>query len=508
MKIAEGSLCLRGLRGAGRLIGDRYRQGCVDAFLTWLGRWIKTVWRGCAIRRAIVFNGAIARSWPDSVICRILTEIVNFVSSIAYVLYPVLRGSAVWKFFCALDRQLYVLLSWLILALLVVPHENWNNTYSFAATLVFWFIASVAVRKGERTRFKLSELTPWTVGFAFLLVLSCVISVAPGDSVRYLCFHLTCMLLVILCVTVIESVRQLVRLEIFAMFGLLICSGCAWYQRVTGVEVDPMMVDLTVNQDMPGRVFSFFENPNAFGIVIVLLLPTAFALLIRTRSHWVRLLSVVTIVASLPALVMTYSRGAWLGFLVALVIFFIIQWPKLLPLLIVLGLLCVPALPDAVVHRIFTMGNTTDSSVNSRIPVYKAMLGLIRDYPLTGVGLGSDAVREAVSRGGDYHSTTLFVHGHNIYLQIWAETGIFGLIAFLGTMFTAARDGMRVIVGKKAHPMLRSLTAAGIAGLAGTLVFSLADYPWSYPRVMTIFWVVFALLLTAIHLAKCQAKGE
>ena len=185
-----------------------------------------------------------------------------------------------------------------------------------------------------------------------------------------------------------------------------------------------------------------------------------------------------------------------------------IQWPKLLPLLILLGLLVLPIMPATIVHRVFSMFNSADSSVNSRIPVYQAMLALIRDHPLLGVGLGSDAVRTAIADGGYYHSTTLFVHGHNLYLQIWAETGVFGLIAFLGTMFTAARDGMRVIVGRKAQPLLRSLAAAGIAGLAGTLVFSLADYPWSYPRVMTIFWIVFALLLTTVRLAKRQAAGE
>ncbi|MBR2666903.1 MAG: O-antigen ligase family protein [Oscillospiraceae bacterium] len=508
MKQARESLCWRGIRGTGLWIGRRYQSGCVAAFFRWLGGWINAIWRGSAIRRAIVHNGAVARSWESSIFCRILTEIVNFVSSIAYVLYPVLRGSVVWKFFCALDRQLYVLISWVILALLVVPNDNWNNTYSFAAVLIFWFIASVAVRKDQRFRFKLSELTPWTVAFAFFVCLSCVFSVSRSDSVRYLCFHMTCMLLVILCVTVIEKTRQLVRLDIFAMFGLIAASGCAWYQKITGVEVDEMMVDLTVNQDTPGRVFSFFENPNAFGIVIVMLLPIALALLIRSKSFWVRLLAVVAILSSFPALMMTYSRGAWVGLAVALVLFFIIQWPKLTPLLILLCLLALPAMPDTILHRVFSMLNSTDSSVNSRIPVYKAMLGLIREHPITGVGLGSDAVRSAIASSGHYHSTTLFVHGHDIYLQIWAETGIFGLITFLGAMFTAIRDGMRVIVCRKAQPMLRSLTAAGVSGLAGTLVFSIADYPWSYPRVMTIFWLMFAMLLTAIRLAKREADGE
>ena len=44
---------------------------------------------------------------------------------------------------------------------------------------------------------------------------------------------------------------------------------------------------------------------------------------------------------------------------------------------------------------------------------------------------------------------------------------------------------------------------------AGVLLDCMADYLWNYPRVMVIFWFVFAILLSGIKLARRAAqRGE
>jgi O-antigen ligase len=154
-----------------------------------------------------------------------------------------------------------------------------------------------------------------------------------------------------------------------------------------------------------------------------------------------------------------------------------------------------------VYHRLLSVFNSSDTSISSRVPVYNATFGLIGDYPVTGVGLGNQLLKQMIDKGGYYHNATPFIHAHDIYLQIWAEMGIFGLLAFLGSMLTALHRGMCAVVGKNGPPVLRGLAAAGISGLAGILLFGLVDYPWSYPRVMTVFWMLFALTVTAARLA-------
>lgn len=46
------------------------------------------------------------------------------------------------------------------------------------------------------------------------------------------------------------------------------------------------------------------------------------------------------------------------------------------------------------------------------------------------------------------------------------------------------------------------VTIGGAASMAGILVCGIADYIWNYPRVMVVFWFVFAVMLSGVKLAK------
>ena len=49
---------------------------------------------------------------------------------------------------------------------------------------------------------------------------------------------------------------------------------------------------------------------------------------------------------------------------------------------------------------------------------------------------------------------------------------------------------------------VRMVTIGGAASMAGILVCGIADYIWNYPRVMVVFWFVFAVMLSGVKLAK------
>ncbi|MEI3580905.1 MAG: hypothetical protein V8Q30_13475 [Acutalibacteraceae bacterium] len=60
----------------------------------------------------------------------------------------------------------------------------------------------------------------------------------------------------------------------------LVSSLYGVYQRIQGVEANEAYVDVTVNAGMPGRVESYFDNPNTFAEVLILLLPLVLALIL------------------------------------------------------------------------------------------------------------------------------------------------------------------------------------------------------------------------------------
>lgn len=184
---------------------------------------------------------------------------------------------------------------------------------------------------------------------------------------------------------------------------------------------------------------------------------------------------------------------------------FVFLWNrKLIPGAILLGVMAIPFLPDTIFNRILTIFNLEDTSTSSRFPLYEAALELIHARPVRGAGLGTDAVRTAIKDLNLYHGTAPFVHSHSLYLQIWLETGLIGILSYVAAMISGLKMAAKAV--KLRCPVeVRMVTIGAASAVAGILVDCLADYPWNYPRVMVIFWFVFAILLAGIKLARRAA---
>jgi len=309
----------------------------------------------------------------------------------------------------------------------------------------------------------------------------------------------------LLTISAVRHAEDLKRLAAGAGTAVLISSLYAVYQRIQGVEVNKSYVDLTVNADMPGRVESFFDNPNTFAEVLILLLPLMVGLLLCAKHWYSRLLAAGVFLVGVAALGMTYSRASWVGIAIAAVVFVFLWKPKLIPAFVLLCILCVPLLPATIWHRILTITNTSDSSTTSRIPLYEAAFATIKKSPLSGAGLGTAAVQQFISDHNLYHAEAPYVHAHNIYLELWVEAGILGFVGFFGSMLWNIKNAARQ-VRHCADSAARTITIACVASLCGAMVAGLADYLWNYPRVMSIFWFVFAMAIAGIKVCHSSEK--
>ena len=203
------------------------------------------------------------------------------------------------------------------------------------------------------------------------------------------------------------------------------------------------------------------------------------------------------------ALGMTYSRASWVGMACAMVVMVFLWKPRLIPGFVVLSCLAIPFLPDTIWNRILTIANPADSSTASRIPLYEAAVEVIKQSPVTGAGLGTAATQDYIRDFNLYHGDAPFVHAHNFYLQVWIEAGLLGIVGFVGSMLWNIKRAAHTVrhCGDSAA---RTLTCAAASALCGAMVCGLADYLWNYPRVMCIFWFVFAVALSGTKI--CRAK--
>jgi putative inorganic carbon (HCO3(-)) transporter len=248
------------------------------------------------------------------------------------------------------------------------------------------------------------------------------------------------------------------------------------------------------------RAYGTFEQPNPYGGYLGLVLPLAYGVLLGTRTFGIRqfvnswgrhestnlratnfLLALLGLATMGAALIMSWSRGAWLGFAAAFILTNLAYSQRgavlfaLLCLLIasVLLLGSIQALPQTMIQRltdflpylhVFDVRGVklTDANyaVVERMAHWQAAWGMFGDRPWLGVGIGNyEPVYPAYSLPG---WTEPLGHAHNYYLNIAAEAGLVGLAAYLALWGAAFWQAWKVIQATQGY--WRGV-AAGILGV-------------------------------------------
>jgi len=385
--------------------------------------------------------------------------------------------------------------------MLVVPHPVWNNLYALALAVLATGLFAVGAASRPSRRLEAERLGPYFVFFLVMALVAFVTSRSVALSVRFVGFYLTLFLIVLLTISSVKTYEQLQLLVSMAVAGVTVAAIYGCYQGIVGVEVQEIQQDMSINAGMPGRVYSFFDNPNNFAEILVMLTPLDFALFLNARTRAGKVTSGFSVAVCCVALGMTYSRSGWLGFALTAVLFLAFENWKLIPVMVVVALCCLPLLPRSIFRRILTIGNTKDSSLFYRFAIYLASGRLMKDHWIKGVGLGSDVLRETFRNyppmfDGDYP-----LHTHNNYLQVWAEMGIVGLAAFVSTLFRQVKSGI-LAFRACSDPRLRRLLVAATAAFCGILLISFAEYTWYYPRNMFFYWFLFGVIGAGVKLVK------
>lgn len=486
-----------------------YEESALCALLERMGAWCGCQIEGSAVLRPLCREGAVARAWPESLLCRLLTFLINLPAWLLHKLYRTLELTFEDSFFARLafemGEETAIAQSWLIMLLWIIPFSHWNNAYSLMGFTLLLVLFHAGAMHRETFRLDLASIGFYPVLLFGAMFLAVAFSYAPSISLRFLFYHISAALCVLVTVSAVRDAADLKRLAAGGGVCVLVSSLYGVYQRVQGVEVNESYVDMTVNAGMPGRVESFFDNPNTFCQVLLLLMPLVLALIFCSRHMAGRLAACGVFAVGLAAAGMTYSRASWVGMACAAVVFVFLWKPRLIPAFAVLCVLCVPLLPTTIWNRILTITNPADTSTSSRIPLYQAALEVIRTSPISGAGLGTAATQAYIKDLNLYHGDAPFVHAHNFYLEVWIEAGLLGIIGFVGSMLWNIKKGAHT-VRHCPDSAARTITCAAVSALCGAMVCGLADYLWNYPRVMCIFWFVFAIAAAGAKICRMEME--
>ena len=287
------------------------------------------------------------------------------------------------------------------------------------------------------------------------------------------------LLIFVLMIGLIDSMARLRRV-VFTLMGSI---------AVTSVYV---LRDWMLNRGFadyrPGGISG---DANYFALCASACLILGLHLALSTRSRWEKLFLYGCLVITSVAFLLAASRGGMLGLAIGLA-FLMFRSRRAVGNLVMLAVLFLPLLlvvPNAMIQRFTNPGHGDEQAVQNRETTWAAGLRMIAAHPITGVGLGKfHSVVLAYENLGELPVLTV---AHNTYIEVAAELGIPGLLAYLALSLASFRGWSRIIRSKDQFhtPLLGEISLGFQAAFIGASVCAFFVSAWW----LRFFWFVLFL---------------
>lgn len=293
-----------------------------------------------------------------------------------------------------------------------------------------------------------------------------------------------------------RAARERIGRSLTVLLGLLsVGSLIMWASGTSSPEAVQLGDSLTRRIFLPG-----FDHPNHYGAALAILLPFAISQALTSRPAQ-RLLPLLCSVAGAAALVLTYSRSAWIAFVASAIVILVAMARSMRARLAMGGLAAAAALAlGPVVARRFSHGDIID---NVRFDIWARAGEVILRNPVLGVGSGNF----------DRHAGDVFLpvsaerpqHAHNLFLGAASELGVAGAAA------------LALILGVLIAGLVRSLTRRGeerglatacLAALIAVVAAGLLDIVLYQPLTLLVATIVMALAASAVRGCAAEHCGS
>jgi O-antigen ligase len=294
-----------------------------------------------------------------------------------------------------------------------------------------------------------------------VMFLSITVATNKTESLKEISKWLEFLVLILLGAQYIRTRRQVWTIVVITCLAGITQALFGYIQFFFGLGPASFIRDASL------RIYGTFDQPNPYAGYINLPLSIALALMLLGSTWKTRILAGVTVLFLATAEFLTQSRGGEIALAAALV--FIVT-VGILRLRIAAGLLSLAFLVgvaaflaglipihlfDPILTRLgladISLTAPTDQTFSTaeRLAHWIAGLRMLSDHPLLGVGIGNYA------EVYPHYFVTIFTnplgHAHNYYINIAAETGFIGLIAYLFfilAIFIAGGHSYRYITQK------------------------------------------------------------
>lgn len=405
------------------------------------------------------------------------------------------------------------------------PKELFSQLFILLC-LVLWLIKGIRQEKFEivQTKFYLLLLL-----YAAVTGLSLIWAKSGYLGLRDYSQILTYITAFFICVNTVGQ-KEAKRVALFAFIAGFISALYAVFQYY-GLEF--IKYPTVTFPDWRFRLYSTFGNPDFLANYLSLIFPVGVVLYISTQKFFKKLLLLLALSIIYFALLVTFSIGALSGLffgLLFMLYIFIAEKVRLrnilcrtspipyigrsaILLFVILGLISLFLLTDNPLHSPSILDKARFSpawshGLENRLTLYKSAGKMIRDNPVLGVGIGNFKLRFPEYRGRIIGAQNKVFDSQlldkerdrnvlNEFLQIWAETGVFGLIVFILILFSVFSKG--IFIYSNLFDDKRKMFVLGlVGGISAFLVHSFVSFPLHVVPNGLLFWTFIGLLFTQL----------
>lgn len=365
------------------------------------------------------------------------------------------------------------------------------------AVLIIFTVCSFGLKVLQGKRSLSFELMDYAIGgFALLLLVGGFVSFSKQASIRsaLLMFCFVCTyFLIINTVCTSANVKRCIGVVLFSACTEGVIGVLEWFFGALSTRWQ----DMSLFSEINGRIVGTFANPNVLGEFFLLTIPFLFAILAIAGSSAKKICVLVLIGITGASLVFTWSRGAWIGILLGLLVFGILTSQKNFMLFTVLGIslpLLTSALPVTLLSRFTSITNLSDSSTAYRLNIWKGCLSMAKEYLWCGIGTGIDTFQTVYPHFA-LEGIDTAPHSHSLYMEILIEHGLLGLLLFLLIIFLFVQSVFSYLrhSNKQTAMTMRLFSCAGLCAVLAFLIHGFTDYVWYNYRVFCLFWMILAL---------------
>jgi O-antigen ligase len=327
--------------------------------------------------------------------------------------------------------------------------------------------------------------------FAVLAVVNMPLAMSPPDAVQV--FTTTFIRCVVMFIVMVNVVRTPARLK-----GLLFLGVAAAIWLSFAAIKDYRSGLLTVEgYRAAGRGTGIFGNTNDMALHLVTMFPIVAAAMFGSRNKLLKIALAACGVLLVAAIVLSYSRGAFIGLIVILV-FFALKLGNQNRFGIIAGLAMVASAfllfaPGGYGTRLLSIFVPSLDPVQSadarRAELFRSLYVAIR-HPFFGIGMGN-------------YQSQMSLRGlvtHNSYTQIASEMGLIALVCYVAFMVAPLRKLAQIV--RETSGERRSSPFFYLAiGVEGALIgYMVSSFFLSVPYNWYVYYlVVYAVCLRRIY---------